>query len=185
MKLKKDLFLSMFFKKKEIAKIKKIDKMHRKNIMPSKKLNRYITRFRIKSYLLFLILSVLVILGAYFLNKYNILIKDNSFNDLTLLGLRVIPVLFLILIVLELFVIYNRIYDIDGTLFNKQIKKCFLISFVYFFLIIIFSIIVALTTKNKGFIKTDILIIMLACFYIIKCIMDLISYAKMYVKAKI
>lgn len=185
MKLKKDLFLSIFFKKKEISKIKKVDKMHAKNIMPPKRLKRYITKFRIKSYLLFLILSALVILGTYFLNKYNILIKDNSFNDFTILGLRLIPVFFLILIVLELFVIYNRIYDIDGTLFNKQIKKCFILSFFYLIIMILFSIVVGIITKNKGFIKTDSLIILLAVFYIIKCMSDLISYAKMYVKAKI
>ncbi len=185
MKLKKDLFLSFFFKRNEISKIKKVDKMHAKNIMTKKRLKRYITGFRLKTYFLFFLLTILVVVAMYFLNKYNILIKDNSFNHLSVLGLRLIPVLFMILIVLELFVIYNRIYDIDGTLFNKQIKKCFLLAVFYFFLIIVFSIVVGITTKNKGFIKTDILIILLACFYIIKCISDLMSYAKMYVKAKI
>lgn len=185
MKLKKDLFLSMFFKKKEISKIKKVDKMHAKNIMAPKRLKRYITGFRLKTYFLFFLLTTLVVICMYFLNKYNILIKDNSFKDLSILGLRVVPVLFMILIVLELFVIYNRIYDIDGTLFNKQIKKCFYLSFFYFLVIIIFSITIGITTQNKGFIKTDILIILLAAFYILKCMSDLISYAKMYVKAKI
>lgn len=185
MKLKKNLFLRFFFQSKEISKIKKVDKMHAKNILSPKKLKRYITNFRLKSYFLFFLLTLLVVVSLYFLNKYHILIHDDSFKHLLILGLRIIPVLFMILIVLELFVIYNRIYDIDGTLFNKQIKKCFLLSIFYLFIILVFTIVVGITTKNKGFIKTDILISLLAVFYIVKCISDLISYAKMYVKAKI
>ena len=112
MKLKKNFFLRLFFKAKEIKKIKRIDNMHAKNILSPKRLKRYITWFRIKSYLLFALLTVIAFIGGYYLSKYNILLKEGSFNDINLVIVRTIPVLLLILIFLELFVVYNKNFDV-------------------------------------------------------------------------
>lgn len=185
MKLKKNFFLRLFFKAKEIKKIKRIDNMHAKNILSPKRLKRYITWFRIKSYLLFALLTVIAFIGGYYLSKYNILLKEGSFNDINLVIVRTIPVLLLILIFLELFVVYNKIFDVQGTLFNKQVKKCFLLSGFYLFLMIISTVVIGIITKNTTFLKTDLLLLFLGIVYVIKSAMDLISYAKMYLKAKI
>ncbi len=185
MKLKRNFFLRLFFKNSEINKIKKVDKMHAKNILGQKKLKQYITNFRIKSYFLFFLLTIIVVGGTYFLNKYKIFFSSDEFSNLGFFAFRLLPVIFLLLIFLELFVIYNKIFDIDGTLFNKQIKKCFLLSLFYLCIIFLSTIAIYVFSKEKSFIKTDIMIFLLAFVYILKSILDLLSYARMYLKSKI
>ena len=46
---KDDVFLNLFFNKKEVAKIKKVDKLHSRKLMDISKLNGYIIKYRITS----------------------------------------------------------------------------------------------------------------------------------------
>ena len=183
--MKKDIFLRLFFKPSEIKKIKKVDKMHAKKVVSLKKVERYIMNFRMMSYFLITLFTVLLVLLSYIMYKYKIFLQSSIFNNLPLLFARVLPVYFLILIIVELFIIYNRVYEVFGTIFNKEIKNCFIWALFHLCLMILSIILIVVVYKKISYIKTDILILMLGVFYFIKSLMDIIGFARMYLKSKL
>ncbi len=181
---KDDVFLNLFFNKKEVSKIKKVDKLHSRKLMDISKLNGYIMKYRILTYIIFTLLTAIFLMLAYIMCKYKIFFNGDEFDNIPLLIARGLPTYFLILIIIELFLVFNKIYEVDGTIFNKQVKRSFILSFIYLIIIIMNIIYTILTYMKYEYVKADLLILLFAIFYIGKSILDIKSFGVMYLKSK-
>ena len=182
MKIKKDFFLRIFFKDKEVKKIKRMDMAHEKEGATLPRVKKYARNFRIKTYLIFVVFSVLAVLATYYLTKHKIILQKEQIPSFSDYIIRLLPVFFAVLIVLELFVIFNRIVEVGGRIFIKPVKKSLILSSFYLFLLFLSIVFVATELKTTIYLKTDIIIFIFMLFYIVKVLVDLVKLGKKYLK---